>query len=90
MPSNFDAGPSSIAVYVYSGKEDFERVGIECDCLLKVENLDWIKFDRAENTLKIETSNSLYVGYHKIIAIKQFQEYVGVYPFTEFSLQITS
>lgn len=88
MPSNFDLGSNSIDVYVYKGSGALEKVDFECDCLFKVQDLDWISYDNSTNTITVQTSDDAYVGEHRILAVQSFENYDGIYPFTEFSLQI--
>ncbi len=83
-----NAGPNSVDAYVYEGNEIPDQLDLECDCLLKVDDLDWISFERETNTLTIETSDSANIGSHKILIVQSFENYVGVNLFTAFSLQI--
>ncbi len=88
FPQNVNTGPNSVDAYVYEGNEIPDQLDLECDCLLKVDDLDWISFERETNTLTIETSDSANIGSYKILIVQSFENYIGVNLFTVFSLQI--
>ena len=56
--------------------------------LINVQNLDWITHDTITNTIMVQTSNTNYVGSHKVILMQSFQNFPDVYPFTSFVITI--
>jgi hypothetical protein len=48
-----------------------EKIDFSCNCLTDLEKLDWITLDDTTKTLKVETSNSFYIGVHKVIVVEE-------------------
>jgi hypothetical protein len=46
LPVNYNVGPNSVDAYVYEGSKLFDSLDLQCDCLLKVKDLNWISFDK--------------------------------------------
>ena len=66
---NYEIGSSYFNAYIFNGTELPLQIDTKCECLINITGLDWISFNSKTVTLTVETSNSSYVGDHKILFV---------------------
>ena len=88
VPSYFDVGASRVEAFIYIGTSLPERIDLNCGCMIKVGDLDWVQFNSSNNTLIVNTSDNSLIGKHTIVLVQSFEKFKDVHPHTSFDLTV--
>ncbi len=70
VPNTYIVNQSHVEVYLFTGTNPLEsKIDLTCDCLVNIVDLDWISLEATSRILTVQTSNSDYVGLHKVVLV---------------------
>lgn len=88
LPTGYDAGPNTVQAYIFTGTSWPTYIDVTSKDLTQISGLTWIQFDASTDTFVISTTSSQFVGVYQIALVQSFANFVGVNPFTHFTITI--